>query len=272
MRKLIFLFGLATAVISLLGTPVTAQAANMKIQICHIPPDDPGNFHTIIVSEKAATAHLAHGDLLGACDIDAETRCDDENPCTIDAFLPGTLICDNSQPIDCSDDSSCTNDSCNPATGCINAEVICEQENCSSLSVCDPLSGSNECVSTPAVCEEGFECNPANGECELIPVECPCEGLTRTIAGTAIPWNDSFTPRICVSIARTLVLETNRLSSPELSLAASSTATNGVPGNCGWANRSEAERINPITDAEAEACKESLRQIAANDGVVCGEF
>ena len=31
----------------------------------HIPPGNPGNFHTITVSEKALSAHSSHGDAAG---------------------------------------------------------------------------------------------------------------------------------------------------------------------------------------------------------------
>jgi hypothetical protein len=38
-----------------------------KVTICHIPPGNPSNAHTIRVSENAVDAHLAHGDELGKC-------------------------------------------------------------------------------------------------------------------------------------------------------------------------------------------------------------
>jgi len=38
-----------------------------KVVICHIPPGNPGNAHTIMVGQAAVPAHLAHGDHLGAC-------------------------------------------------------------------------------------------------------------------------------------------------------------------------------------------------------------
>ena len=38
-----------------------------KVTICHIPPGNPGNAHTIRVSQNAVPAHLAHGDTLGPC-------------------------------------------------------------------------------------------------------------------------------------------------------------------------------------------------------------
>ncbi|HSG98575.1 MAG TPA: hypothetical protein VLB27_00905, partial [candidate division Zixibacteria bacterium] len=36
-----------------------------KVAICHIPPGNPDNAHTIVVSVRAKDAHLAHGDTLG---------------------------------------------------------------------------------------------------------------------------------------------------------------------------------------------------------------
>lgn len=40
---------------------------NDKVEICHIPPGNPDNKHTIMVSQNAVDAHLAHGDHLGDC-------------------------------------------------------------------------------------------------------------------------------------------------------------------------------------------------------------
>jgi|GEM_PF-1379856 len=38
-----------------------------KVTICHIPPGNPSNAHTINVGEPAVEAHLDHGDYLGVC-------------------------------------------------------------------------------------------------------------------------------------------------------------------------------------------------------------
>lgn len=38
-----------------------------KVTICHIPPGNPSNSHTIEVSENALQAHLDHGDYVGSC-------------------------------------------------------------------------------------------------------------------------------------------------------------------------------------------------------------
>ena len=41
--------------------------SNAPVMICHIPPGNPDNAHTITVSESAVPAHLAHGDTCGPC-------------------------------------------------------------------------------------------------------------------------------------------------------------------------------------------------------------
>ena len=44
-----------------------ATIEDPKVQICHIPPGNPGNRHTIEVDESSVSAHIAHGDYRGAC-------------------------------------------------------------------------------------------------------------------------------------------------------------------------------------------------------------
>lgn len=46
---------------------VLTFSGHAAIMICHIPPGNPENAHTIIVDASAVTSHLAHGDVLGAC-------------------------------------------------------------------------------------------------------------------------------------------------------------------------------------------------------------
>jgi hypothetical protein len=42
-----------------------------KTTICHIPPGNPGNAHTICVGNAAVDAHVRnHGDLLGPCQVE----------------------------------------------------------------------------------------------------------------------------------------------------------------------------------------------------------
>lgn len=44
-----------------------AMAGPQKVDICHVPPGDPSDAHTISVSGNSVSAHLRHGDTLGPC-------------------------------------------------------------------------------------------------------------------------------------------------------------------------------------------------------------
>ncbi len=50
------------------STESTSSSQDEKVTICHIPPGNTDNPHTITISESALDAHLAHGDTIGACD------------------------------------------------------------------------------------------------------------------------------------------------------------------------------------------------------------
>jgi len=51
------------------GVDVTSSSlsGSEKVTICHIPPGNPANAHTITVGSPAVSAHMAHGDLEGSC-------------------------------------------------------------------------------------------------------------------------------------------------------------------------------------------------------------
>jgi hypothetical protein len=51
----------------LLPFALAQSNGNDKITICHIPPGNPDNAHSITISESAVPAHLAHGDNRGEC-------------------------------------------------------------------------------------------------------------------------------------------------------------------------------------------------------------
>ena len=44
-----------------------------KTTICHVPPGNPGNAHTLCVGNAAVAAHVRHGDVVGPCK--AEVAC-----------------------------------------------------------------------------------------------------------------------------------------------------------------------------------------------------
>lgn len=64
-RKLVL--AVLLVVLGVLGAAVVSADSQGKVDICHIPPGNPANAHTINVSVNAIPAHLAHGDSLGAC-------------------------------------------------------------------------------------------------------------------------------------------------------------------------------------------------------------
>ena len=73
----LILSGVVPEVNAVLGTsgPLTLtleRQENDKVAICHIPPGNPDNAHTITVSQSALAAHLGHGDYEGECEDDDE--------------------------------------------------------------------------------------------------------------------------------------------------------------------------------------------------------
>ncbi|MFC1745538.1 Ig-like domain-containing protein [Candidatus Riflebacteria bacterium] len=49
------------------------KAEPKLITICHVPPGNPANRHTITIAESAWSAHEAHGDTQGECPVDTTT-------------------------------------------------------------------------------------------------------------------------------------------------------------------------------------------------------
>jgi 5'-nucleotidase len=62
------LIGLVTTVLLALGSMGVYAKGNVKVEVCHIPTGNLLNLHTINISEEDLNTHLAHGDVLGACD------------------------------------------------------------------------------------------------------------------------------------------------------------------------------------------------------------
>ena len=51
-----------------LGSAGVHAKGGAKVEVCHQPPGNPSNYHTVRINEKALKAHLAHGDSAGSCD------------------------------------------------------------------------------------------------------------------------------------------------------------------------------------------------------------
>ena len=151
------------AAITVLASPAWAKPAP-KVQVCHIPAGNPGNWHTIEISENAVAKHIEkHGDLLGPCNQLCALLCDDDNACTIDDAgdcedngCPATP-----EAVDCNDSNACTADSCEPSTGCeyvaltgtactVASPGTCEESTgvCDSIGACDPDRAEDCCLLT----------------------------------------------------------------------------------------------------------------------------
>jgi hypothetical protein len=110
--------GLGTFVV----LPGIAFAGSAKLDVCHIPPGNPDNYHSIAISDKALATHLTHSDLVGSCDEVCAQLCDDGDACTIDDSGDCELLgCPATRdPVDCDDSQACTFDSCDSGSGCVN--------------------------------------------------------------------------------------------------------------------------------------------------------
>jgi len=61
--------------------------ASKKIEICHMPPGNSDNAHTLIVSVNAIRAHLAHGDYIDECTENGNDETNDEEEIQIDVEI-----------------------------------------------------------------------------------------------------------------------------------------------------------------------------------------
>lgn len=150
------------------------EGPNGKVTICHVPPGNPDNAHTISVSPNAADAHLGHGDHCGPCETG---MCADDDDCgegqiCVDGECVPTGECQTDA--DCDDDDACTTDVCDPGVGCLHVPIdSCFDGNPCTVDSCDPEIG---CVFEPLDCEDGNPCTInecVDGDCTTDVVECP---------------------------------------------------------------------------------------------------
>ncbi|MGB1269448.1 MAG: hypothetical protein ACPG45_06895 [Flavobacteriaceae bacterium] len=67
MKKYILLLGIILTAFIVTSNTKDNEQSNEKITICHIPPGNPENAHSIEISVHAWPAHQAHGDVIGNC-------------------------------------------------------------------------------------------------------------------------------------------------------------------------------------------------------------
>ncbi len=140
------------------------EGPNGKVTICHVPPGNPDNAHTISVSPNAADAHLRHGDYCGPCE---SGMCEDDDDCgqgqiCVDGECVAPPGCESDE--DCPEGQICIDGECVAPPGCES------DDDCPEGQIC--VDG--ECVTPPgcdsdADCPEGEIC--IDGEC-VPPGEC----------------------------------------------------------------------------------------------------
>ena len=162
------LLAIAVVCVGAVLLPSAHAGPPAKVTICHIPPGNPANAHTITISEKALDAHLTnHGDYLGPCCTDDDS-CSSGNLCEVFSCEFDGCV---GAPVDCDDGNICTADSCESASGCSNNPTNVGLE-CAPNSVCD---NAGACVEVPQCLDLGGECF-ANDEC--------CDGLECCLLST----------------------------------------------------------------------------------------
>lgn len=67
--KRTLVFSVLSVFAGMAGNVLQVKAEDHKTVICHVPPGDPDNAHTIVVDSHALPAHLDHGDYLGQCEV-----------------------------------------------------------------------------------------------------------------------------------------------------------------------------------------------------------
>lgn len=199
---------------ALLLFSTTAAFAGPKVEVCHVPPGNPANFHTIKVSENALSAHLAHGDIAGPCNAACASLCDDGDACTID----DTGDCEQNgcpltpEPVNCDDGNSCTENACDAVAGCVytpqpglscdDGHVCTGPDMCNAEGLCAGPAIDN-CCTDNAQCSQDFcdqaSCDLLTNTCQTDPVQCTppdactvsaCSNIDGMCVDTPVACND----------------------------------------------------------------------------------
>ncbi len=225
------LLTLFVAVLAVVFGAASAQAA--KVDVCHIPPGNPDNWHTISVSENALQAHLNHGDLEGSCLANCETLCDDGDACTQDVESdPDQCIClVTPEPVDCDDGNPCTADSCDSAVGaCVYDTSLPDGDACDDG---DPDTTGEVCVNGKCEWDNGCPCWTEAEIGEVADVNAAC---TRIGTNIVIQGSDAITGAAENASSRTLLFRPRECSfnyvGPEGSISRRIVVSSEVEANC----------------------------------------
>jgi hypothetical protein len=167
MNKLTLMIVFMTLIMMMTTPVVYATPHENQVTMCHMPPGNPNNAHTIHVDESAVQAHLNIGDTIGACE-ESPIECDPPqilqdgicvNPPVV-CELPEVLVDGQciTPPIECELPEILVDGQC------ITPPIVCEEPQILVDGVCvdppitceDPeILVDGVCVTPPLVCEEG---------------------------------------------------------------------------------------------------------------------